>query len=141
MRYRELDISDATVTLYITPVNDPPTVANSSVSSNSSKITVTLSAKDPDGPSSIIITISSYPRYGTLYSLSGVKLGTGQQVHLKSSIKYIKQINTTSVSYFSNKCGSFTDNFSFFAFDGLNFSRTAFVTIQALHGTCTTGYI
>ena len=42
--------------------------------------------------------------------------------------------------YKSDKCGVFSDLFSYYAFDGENKSQIAFVHISAQHSQCHTGF-
>jgi len=72
----------ATVSVVITPVNDPPTVADASVVAFSGQSTnITLSATDVDGDA-LTYTIVSNPTHGTLS-------GSGAVVSYQSSSDYI----------------------------------------------------
>ena len=71
MRYRELDISDATITLQITPVNDAPLTPNVTFPLTQSKAKLEIPVKDADGPDTPSVSITTLPRFGYLQTATG----------------------------------------------------------------------
>ena len=81
MRYRELDISSATVTLHITPINDPPITENITIALATTEITVNLTVRDADGPSFPTVTIVELPQYGYVANISGMDVSQDEAVY------------------------------------------------------------
>ena len=81
MRYRELDISSATVTLHITPINDPPITENITIALATTEITVNLTVRDADGPSLPTVTIVELPQYGYVENISGMDVSQDEAVY------------------------------------------------------------
>jgi Bacterial Ig domain len=107
----------ATVSITVSPVNDAPVAANSSVSTvSATPVVVTLSASDPDGCAPLFsFTVVTSPANGLLSGMTSVSCVSGT--------------HTTQVTYTPN--GGFVgpDSFTYQASDGVATSNVATVAI------------
>ena len=92
MRYRELDISDATITLQITPVNDAPLAENITIYSNASVTVVNLIVRDADGPFSPTLIFVLLPEFGDLLTDNGVTVTINEEVSKKVKNNFVDKL-------------------------------------------------
>ena len=120
----DFSVSDYTLTVNVTPVNDPPTGSANSVSTNED-ITYTFAAadftvgySDPETDPFAEIRITSLESVGSLL-LGGVAVTLNQVITLA-------QLNANQLTFVpvANQSGSPYDSFDFEVGDGSNFSLT-----------------
>lgn len=70
MMYRDVEESAGVITLNISAVNDAPHAPNETISFKGTITTFVINTTDPDGPDSLLITITSLPTRGNLRILS-----------------------------------------------------------------------
>ncbi|MBI3597589.1 MAG: tandem-95 repeat protein, partial [Nitrospirae bacterium] len=115
-----LDSNIGTVSLTVTPVNDPPVAADQSVTTaEETPITITLSASDVDN-TSLTFGIAISPVFGTLSAITGT---TCTPSGLQGATCTAQVTYTPSLNYFGS------DVFTFTANDGLLASTPGSVSI------------
>eukprot|EP00727_Mastigamoeba_balamuthi_P012360 m51a1_g7747 putative camp phosphodiesterase a (1362) ;mRNA; r:24973-30322 len=123
MRYRDLDISAATVTMHIAPANDAPFFsgaegAEAFVVNSTRRTLLALPAVDYDGPAPVALLLRQEPKRGALFRADGTVLTAGSTAP------------SAEVYYRADDCGVYADAFVVAATDSLLTSPDQTITVS-----------